>query len=142
MIIPDINLLLYVHNQDDERHAVARSWWEGLLDDVGIPLAVSLGFIRLATDPRVISPPTTSRRAVSTVQSWLQMANIAALDASPANFDHLQEYLEAPGRAGKFVSDAHLAALALDHDAEIHSADQDFRVFPNVRCFNLYENIP
>ena len=48
----------------------------------------------------------------------------------------MAQCLEAVGRAGKLVTDAHLAALALDHDAEIHSADQDFRLFPNVRWHN------
>lgn len=50
--------------------------------------------------------------------------------------DNLQCCLETAGRAGRFVTDAHLAALALDHDADIHSADQDFRIFPNVRWHN------
>ena len=136
MIIPDINLLAYTHNQGDVRYEVACSWWSGLLDgeeNIGIPLAVSVGFV---TNPRVMSPPMTSEKAVSIVRSWLQRPNVLALDAGPDHFDHLQKCLEAAGRAGRFVTDAHLAALALDHDADIHSADQDFRVFPDVRWHN------
>ena len=139
MIIPDINLLVYAHNQDDARYEAARSWLRDLLEgeeSIGIPLAVSVGFVRLATNPRVISPPMTSKQAVSIVRSWMQRPNVVALDAGPKHFDHLQECLEAAGRAGRFVTDAHLAALALDHDAEIHSADQDFRTFPGVRWRN------
>lgn len=139
MIIPDINLLVYAHNQDDESYDAAGIWWESLLggdDSVGIPLAVSVGFVRLATNPRVMSPPMTSEQAISLVRSWLQRSNVISLDAGPDHFDNLQECLEAAGRAGRFVTDAHLAALALDHDAEIHSADQDFRIFPNVRWHN------
>ena len=78
----------------------------------------------------------TSEQAVSLVRSWLQKPNVVALDAGPDHFDHLQECLETAGRSGRFVTDAHLAALALDHDAEIHSADQDFRMFPDVRWHN------
>ena len=78
----------------------------------------------------------TSGQAVSIVRSWLQRPKVVPLDAGPDHFDHLQECLEAAGRAGRFVTDAHLAALALDHDTEIHSADQDFRTFPSVRWRN------
>ena len=52
MIIPDINLLVYAHNQDDARYEAARSWLRDLLEgeeSIGIPLAVSVGFVRLAT---------------------------------------------------------------------------------------------
>ena len=136
MIIPDINLLVYAHNQDDARYVDARSWLRSLPEgeeSIGIPLAVSVGFVRLATNPRVMSPPMTSGQAVSIVRSWLQRPNVVPLDAGPDHFDHLQECLEAAGRAGRFVTDAHLAALALDHDVEIHCADQDFQTFPDVR---------
>ena len=139
MIIPDINLLVYAHNQDDARYEVALSWWDNLLESeesIGLPLAVSVGFVRLATNPRVMSPPMTGDQAVSLVRSWLQMSNVISLDAGPRHFDNLQSCLEAAGRAGRFVTDAHLAALVLDHDAEIYSADQDFRIFPNVRWHN------
>ena len=139
MIIPDINLLVYARNRDDVRYEAARSWWGNLLEgeeNIGIPLAVSVGFIRLTTNSTVMSPPMTSEQAVSIVRSWLQKPHVMALDAGPVHFDHLQECLEAAGRAGRFVTDAHLAALSLDHDAEIHSTDQDFRMFPNVRWRN------
>ena len=105
-------------------------------ESIGIPLAVSVGFVRLATNPRVMSPPMTSEEAVSLVRSWLQKPNVNSLDAGPYHFDHLQDCLVAAGRAGRFVTDAHLAALALDHGAEIQTADQDFRIFPDVRWLN------
>ena len=106
MIIPDINLLVYAHNQDDERYDAARSWWGNLLEgeeSIGIPLAVSVGFVRLVTNPRVMSPPMTSEEAVSLVRNWLQKPNVNSLDAGPNHFDHLLECLVAAGRAGRFV---------------------------------------
>ena len=83
MIIPDINLLVYAHNQDDARYEAARSWLRDLLEgeeSIGIPLAVSVGFVRLATNPRVMSPPMASGQAVSIVRSWLQRPNVVPLD--------------------------------------------------------------
>ena len=142
MIIPDLNLVLYAHIPADIRHPAARKWWDGLLtgtETVGIPLAVSIGFIRLATTPSVVSPPMPGRQAIALVQGWFRQPHLVQLEAGPDHFTHVARCLDAVDRAGKLVTDAHLAALALDHDAEIHSADQDFRLFPNVRWHNPLE---
>lgn len=139
MIIPDLNLLLYAHNTEDPRHDAARLWWMNSLtskETIGIPLAVSVGFIRLATNPSVLSPPMTSGQAVALVKEWFRNPRVIQLDSGVNHFDHLEQCLDAAGKAGSLVTDAHIAALALDHDAEIHSADQDFGLFPNVRWRN------
>lgn len=139
MIIPDLNLVLYAHVASDARHAAAHQWSNSLLtgsETVGIPLAVSIGFVRLATSPAVVSPPMPSGQAIALVQGWFEHTHFIQLDSGSNHFTHMAQCLEAVGRAGKLVTDAHLAALALDHDAEIHSADQDFRLFPNVRWHN------
>ena len=139
MIIPDLNLVLYAHDGGNARHAAARQWWDGLLtgtETVGIPLAVSIGFVRLATSPVVVSPPMTSVQALAVVQEWFDRPHFVQIDSGPGHFIHMAQCLDAAGKAGKLVTDAHLAALALDHDAEIHSDDRDFRLFPNVRWRN------
>lgn len=142
MIIPDINLVLYAHLTTDIRHSAARRWWHGLIngtETVGIPLALSIGFIRLATTPAVVSQPMPGHQAIALVQEWFRQPHLVQLEAGPNHFTHMARCLDAVGRAGKLVTDAHLAALALDHDAEIHSADQDFRLFPNIRWHNPLE---
>ena len=139
MIIPDLNLLLYAYNAGDRRHAAARRWWQDLLDGeetIGIPLAVSIGFVRLATNPSVLLPPMTSAYAISIVKMWFQHPQVIQLDAGDSHFNHLEKCLIVAGRAGRLVTDAHLAALSLDYDAEIHTADQDFGVFPDIRWRN------
>ena len=139
MIIPDINLVLYAHDTGNPRHALARQWWDGLMtgtETVGIPLAVAVGFVRLATSPVVVSPPMQGTEAIAVVRGWFDRPHFVQVDSGPEHFTHMAQCLEAAGRAGKLVTDAHLAALALDHDAEIHSDDRDFRLFPDVRWRN------
>ena len=139
MIIPDLNLLVYAHNTGDRGHSTAHRWWDELLTSneiIGIPLAVSIGFVRLATNPGVLSPPMTGAHAIAIVKMWFQHPQVIQLDAGDNHFNHLEQCLDAAGRAGRLVTDAHLAALAMDYDAEIHTADQDFRVFPSVRWRN------
>ena|GEM_PF-3758525 len=60
MIIPDINLLIYAHNDQAPDHAKSKDWWEGLLngrDSVGLAWITISGFIRLMTHPRVLAHP-------------------------------------------------------------------------------------
>ena len=105
-------------------------------ETVGIPLAVSVGFIRLATSSIVVSPPLPSGEAVAMVQDWFEHPHFVQIDSGANHFTNMERCLAAAGRSGKLVTDAHLAALALDHDAEIHSADRDFGLLPNVRWHN------
>ena len=100
MIIPDLNLVLYAHVFSDPRHGAARQWWDGLLagsETVGIPLAVSVGFVRLATSPVVVSPPMTSAAAIGLVQGWFGRPHFIRLDSGPDHFTHMARCLEAAG---------------------------------------------
>ena len=46
----------------------------------------------------------------------------------------LRGLLTRSGTAGNLVGDAHLAAIALEHDATVVSFDRDFARFAGVRC--------
>jgi hypothetical protein len=51
----------------------------------------------------------------------------------------LFELLRRLGTAGNLTSDAHLAALAIEHQAEVCSTDADFARFPGLRWSNPVE---
>ena len=128
---------MYAHIASDARHVAAREWWQGLLsgsETVGIPLAVSIGFVRLVTTAAVVAPlpPMSSVEAIAVVQGWFERPHFIRLDSGPDHFTHMARCLAAAGRAGKLVTDAQVPAFALDYDAEIHTADGDFRLFPEV----------
>ena len=56
MILPDLNLLLYAYNPHVPQHEAARVWWESAINGrelIGLPHEVSLGFVRIATNPRL-----------------------------------------------------------------------------------------
>lgn len=139
MIIPDINLLLYAYDSSSPFHAKAASWWQSCLsgtEPVGLLHVVVFGFVRLATNPRAFSDPMTPAEASGHVRSWLEQPSVQVLDPRP---DHLQqtiELLEALGTAGNLVSDAQMAALAIEHGAVLHTADADFVRFQGLRWFN------
>ena len=143
MILPDVNLLVYAYNMDAPRHEAARSWWEELLNgdvDVGIPWAAALGFVRIMTSRRVLHAPLRPDVALDYVESWLRRPGVRVLDPGPRHLSLIRQLLRAVGIAGSLTTDAHLAALAIEHQAELHSNDADFARFPALRWVNPLED--
>lgn len=136
MILPDLNLLIYAYDQRSPFHVAALGWWEEALSGsqlIGLPWQVSLGFVRLTTSPRNFSQPLSVAQACDVVAQWYRVSNVRVLEPGPGHLAVLQECLQGAGMAGPLVSDAHLAALAIENRATLYSHDQDFRRFPGLR---------
>ena len=139
MIIPDINLLIYAHDSSSPFHASAVDWWQSCLGGtapIGLPHVVAFGFVRIVTNPRVFLNPMTPAEAAGHVRAWLGQPPVQVIVPSHDHLHQTLELLETLGTAGNLVSDAQMAALALDHGAVLHTADTDFVRFPGLRWFN------
>ncbi len=139
MIVPDLNLLLYAYDSASPYYDAARRWWDGLLNGaerVGIPWIVVVGFIRLTTGPNVLGQPATPDAAIDTVEDWFALPHVAPLNPGPEHLTLMRRALATAGTGGDLATDAHIAALAMEHGAEVHSNDSDFRRFPGVRWRN------
>ena len=120
MIIPDINLLLYAYDSGSRFHAKAVGWWQSCLsgtEPVGLLHVVVFGFVRVATNARAFLNPMTPAEAASHVTSWLKQPPVQVLDPGPDHIRHVLNLLVSLGTAGNLVSDAQMAALAMDHGA-------------------------
>jgi uncharacterized protein len=136
MKLVDANVLLYAVNEDAARHQRANRWLDGALngnETVGFAWIALLAFVRIATRSGVFPRPLTVSTAVGTVEQWLAQPSAAVLEPTPRHGAVLGSLLEEAGTGGNLVNDAHLAALALEHRAEIVSFDTDFGRFPGVR---------
>lgn len=139
MIVPDINLLIYSHNDKSPHHRQARDWWEGLLNGqapVGLAWVAMSGFIRLMTSPRVMEKPMSAKQATSCVRDWLDVAPVRIIHPGDRFAELFFGYLVSLGVAGNLTTDAQLAAIAVEYQAELHSADTDFHRFPGLRWRN------
>jgi toxin-antitoxin system PIN domain toxin len=139
MIIPDLNLLVYAHNAADSRHVEARSWWEDCLnghEPVGLAWGTMLGFVRLTTHRQVLVTPLPVERALAIVEEWMEQPNVRILVPGREHARHCFGFLRKLGVAGNLTSDAHLAALAVEYQAELQSTDADFGRFPGLRWRN------
>ena len=139
MIVPDLNLLIYAYNDGVPFYPPAKRWWEGLLNGVepiGIPLVVEVGFVRLSTLPNLLSIPFSPDRAIDTVEEWFRLPHVSPVEPGRDHLTLMRRALAATGIGGNLVNDAHVAALAIEHQAEVHTNDADFARFPGVRWRN------
>ncbi|MDE0193942.1 MAG: type II toxin-antitoxin system VapC family toxin [bacterium] len=139
MIVPDLNLLVYAHSADAPLHAPARRWWEDLLNGterVGMPWIVATGFVRLLTHPSVLRDPARPDVAVGFVAEWFRSPGVVGLNPGTQHLAIFAEAVAAAGVGGNLVTDAHIAALAIEYQAELHSNDSDFARFPGLRWRN------
>jgi toxin-antitoxin system PIN domain toxin len=139
VIVVDLNLLIYATNEDAPMHEKARQWWESLLsagEAVGLAWTVVLGFLRLTTNPRVLPRPLTPEQAIAVIDDWLAQPSVTTLEPTERHWEILKEVLSPLGTAGNLTSDAHLAALAIEHGARLFSTDNDFARFAGVRWIN------
>jgi toxin-antitoxin system PIN domain toxin len=139
VIVPDINLLVYAHNQVSAVHAPARAWWEDLVareQPIGLCWAVIFGFVRLVTHPAVMMTPLPVDAALARVEGWLALDCVRILDPGPRHLAVAKELFAAAGVGANLTTDVHLAALAIDYQAELHSNDTDFARFSGLRWHN------
>lgn len=139
MILPDVNLLLMAHVRNSALHGAARIWWEETLASappIGLPWAVILGFLRLSTSRAVLAEPRSVEESCAVARSWLERRNVFVIHPGERHADLLFGLLEAAGTAGNLTTDAHLAALAIEHQCELNSTDTDFARFPGLRWRN------
>ncbi|MYD65216.1 MAG: type II toxin-antitoxin system VapC family toxin [Chloroflexi bacterium] len=143
MIVPDANLLIYAHYDESSDHAAARRWWEGLVngdDFVGIPWLVTTAFVRVITRGVAVIPAATPEQALDFVDEWFAFPHVIALNPGPDHLVNFRRNIIAAGIGGNLVMDAHIAALAMEQDAEVHSHDSDFGRFPDVRWHDPIRN--
>jgi uncharacterized protein len=134
--LPDVNLFLYAYDSRSSRHAVARDWLEQTLsgtETVGLAWIVLLAFIRLSTRSVVVERPLDVDGTIELVQSWLDQPCVTVINPTERHPAVLRELLLPLGTAGNLTTDAHLAALAIEHGALLCSSDTDFARFGGLR---------
>jgi toxin-antitoxin system PIN domain toxin len=139
MKLPDVNLLLYALDEASPHHGRARPWLEELLsgtEPAGFAWLVLLAFVRLSTRSQLFANPLAPTEAFDVVEGWLAQPCALVLHPTERHLAVLRGLVEPLGTAGNISTDAHLAALAIEHGGEVCSADTDFARFRGLRWTN------
>jgi uncharacterized protein len=139
MILLDANILLYAEDSLSAQHEPARTWWDEQLSGsapVCLCWPVITAFIRIATNARLHQRPLTLNETMDRVQSWIDQPCIRIIQPTEQHWDILQRMLHDGNATANLVSDAHLAALAVEHNCQLCSTDADFARFPKLNWRN------
>lgn len=140
MIVTDVNVMVFAYRREADRHAQYADWLNQVVaggHELGLVDVVFTGFLRIVTNPRIVSQPAPTmealhfverlrgarrgRKLTGTDSTWAAFASIVAADRAVR---------------GNLVPDAWLAALARSHGARLATADRGFARFEGVRCFD------
>lgn len=136
MKLVDANVLLNAVNRSSADHEVSTRWLNHALSGgatVGFSWVVLLAVARLATRPGLFARPLTIDELADVLGGWLSAPAALVVHPGARHLDLLIDLLRSTGTAGNLTTDAHLAALALEHQAQIITFDADFDRFPGVR---------
>lgn len=139
MRLLDLNILIYAIDESSPRHEAARDWLDDTLSSaatVAFAWHVLVGFVRLSTRAAVFERPLTVDESFDVVDEWLGQPCVTVVHPTARHAVVLRGLLAPLGTAGNLTSDAHLAALAVEHGAELCSTDVDFSRFSGVRWIN------
>jgi toxin-antitoxin system PIN domain toxin len=136
VILIDANLLLYAYDPRSRLHPKGKAWLEATLSSsllVRFAWMTLWAFLRISTNPRVFEHPLTAAEARLAISSWLSCPAVGMLDPGERHWEILQGLLEQSQSNGPLVMDAVLAAIAIEHGAELHTTDRDFSRFAGLR---------
>lgn len=136
MISCDVNVLLYAHNADDPRHEGYRTWLQHAVngpEPFGLSSLVASGFLRVATHPKVFLQPLPTAAALDLLDGLRAAPAVVPLEPGAGHWSIFTTLCRSVSARGNTVPDAYLAALAIEHGCEWHSADRGFARFPGLR---------
>jgi toxin-antitoxin system PIN domain toxin len=142
VILVDANILIYAKSVRSAHHACASKWLDAQLNGdapVGLPWPVLLAFVRITTNNRAFPGAKSAAEQWQQAREWLACPPVWIPQPTERHAEVLGELLSLPGMGGNLVTDAHLAALAIEHGLTLCSADTDFARFRKLRWVNPLE---
>ena len=139
MILLDANILLYAYNADAPQHRPARQWLDQLFASaewVGIPWVTLWAFVRISTNPRLMPQPLPIEDAFGIIRDLLDQSRAQLVEPGRKHAEILHRLVLENQAAGPALTDAVLAALAVEQGSTLASADRGFARFRELKWVN------
>ena len=136
MILPDVNVLIYAFRTDVPQHQLSREWLVRVITS-DAPFALSrlvlAAVLRVTTNPRSYRQPSSLEEAVAFCDSLLGQPNCHTVEPGERHWDIFKRLCLETNTRGRRVTDAWLAALAIESGCEWITFDRDFARFPGLQ---------
>lgn len=132
MYMPDVNVLVYAHRNDERFHAPYRDWMENLINGreaFALSVLVAVAFVRIVTNSRIFPRPTPLAHALATVEQIAEHPQCRSVTPGPDHWSRVADLCRATGATSKLVADAQHAALAMAEGCTWVTRDADFSRF-------------
>jgi uncharacterized protein len=139
VILLDANVLIYAYSTSSPHHDAARSWLEAAMakrEEIRLSWFSVAAFIRITTTVRLYTDSYSVEEACDKVDDLLVMSNVAILQPGEQHWAILKRLLVRDQATANLVSDAHQAALAIEHGAAVCTNDRDFTRFEGLKIIN------
>jgi len=136
MILCDVNVLVYAFRREAEDHARYATWLRERIESdeaYGVSELVLSRFLRIVTHPRVMRRPAPTASALAFANMLREQPNAMSLSPGPRHWGIFERLCREANATGNLVPDAYLAALAIEHGAELITTDRDFARFDGLR---------
>jgi toxin-antitoxin system PIN domain toxin len=134
MQLPDVNVLIYAHREDAPEHSRYAAWLKTLVgndEPFAVAEIVLAAFLRIVTNKKIFDPPTAMDRAIAFCQHLIDWPRAVLIMPSQQHWQIFITLCNTVG--GPLVTDAYLAALAIEHGCELVTTDSDFARFKGLR---------
>lgn len=134
MQLPDVNVLIYAHREDAPEHHRYAAWLRSIVqadEPFAVAEVVLAGFLRIVTNRKIFEPPTPMATAIAFCQRLIDRPRAVLVAPSRRHWDLFVDLCA--NIQGPLVSDAYLAALAIEHGCELITTDSDFARFKGLR---------
>ena len=136
MVLIDVNVLVYAYREASPEHSSCLRWLEACVNsDQPFALAdiILSGFLRIATHPKIFSPPSPLAPALGFVEALRQQPNCLTASPGVRHWDIFTRLCRAVNAKGNLIPDAYIAALAIEAGCEFVTTDRAFSRFPGLR---------
>ena len=136
MILPDVNVLIYAFRRDMPQHAVCRPWLDRVIQSdarFGVSPMVLAALVRITTNPRAYKTPSTIEEAFGFCEDLLGQPHCQVVAPGERHWDLFSRLCTKADTRGSRVTDAWLAALAIEWGCEWITLDRDYARFPGLK---------
>jgi uncharacterized protein len=139
MTLTDANLLIYAYNELASEHRAARNWLRMSLvgpEPIAFSWLAIMAFVRVATNKKIFTKPYSTNEAFDVVQNWLSAPGSLILSPGGEHLNIVKRLANESGVYGAMLTDAHIAALAIEHGITLATTDSDFSQFNGLKWIN------
>jgi uncharacterized protein len=136
VILPDVNVLIYAFREDAPLHKVSRSWLREVIEGpsrFGISPVVLSAVVRITTNARAYSPPSSLDDAIGYCEDILGQPHCQLVEPGPRHWELFRGLCISTRAIGPRVTDVWYAALAIEWGCEWITFDRGFARFPGLK---------